>query len=97
MTRGRTVRVEDLLGRRVIGMDGRGVGRIEEIRVEKRSGEYQVAEYLLGTGGVLARWSLGRRLLGRRPRTLVVEWTQLDISEPDHPRLTCSIDEVKKT
>ena len=80
-------RVERLLGRRVKGLDGRVVGRIEEIRAEPADDSYEVVEYHLGTGAMLERLGLVSRLLGREPRTYIVKWDQLEFG-PDHqPRL----------
>jgi hypothetical protein len=94
MSRGHTVKVEDLLGALVRGRDGRRVGHIEEFRVVRREGEYQITEYLLGSGAMLERWSLTRRLFGARGRTLIARWDQLDISDPRRPRLTCPTEEI---
>ena len=94
MSRGQTVRVEDLIGSVVRTQDGRRVGHIEELRVARRDGEYQVTEYLLGSGAVLERWSLTRGWFKARGRTLIAQWDQLDISNPRRPRLTCAIEEI---
>ena len=94
--RRRLVRVEDLLGRRVRAADGRVVGHIEEICVERRAnGDYEVVEYHLGTAALLERLALVRRLTGRRGRTLVVGWEQLDIGRPDTPVLTCAPEDLR--
>jgi len=83
------VRVEDLLGREVHGQDGTRVGRIEEIRVERRNGAYEVTEYLLGPGALAER--LAQHLwFGRRRRMRTVPWDRLDISRPDKPLLLFS-------
>jgi sporulation protein YlmC with PRC-barrel domain len=93
--RRRIVRVEDLVGRRVSTADGTVVGRIEEIRARRRNDEHEVTEYLLGTGALLERLALVQRLFGRRRRTLVARWDQIDISRPDKPTLTCGVDELR--
>ena len=95
MSRGTLVRLEDLLGARVVGVDGRRVGRIEEVCVARREGEYQVMEYLLGAGAVLERWSCAENLFGFKGRKLTVRWDQIDISNPARPRLTCPLDEIE--
>ena len=91
----RYIHLEDLLGRRVAGQDGCAVGRIEEIRAERRAGEYEVTEYLLGTGALVERLSLVHRLLGRTPRMYVARWDQIDVTTPHRPRLTCRVDELE--
>ncbi len=90
------VRLEDLVGRKVRARNGRTVGRIEEVCAEARGDEYEVTEYHLGPGALLERLALVERLLGRAPQTIIVRWDQLDISDPLHPYLTCTVDDLKK-
>jgi len=94
--RRRMVRLQDLLGRRVRARDGRVVGRIEEVRAERRGDDHEVIEYRLGPGALAERLALARRLLGGRRETLIARWDQLDIREPRHPALTCSVDELRR-
>ena len=91
----RFIRLEDLLGRRVVGEDGCAVGRIEEVQAERRGTDYEVTNFLLGTGALIERLSLVHRLLGRRPRTYVARWDQIDVTTPKRPRLTCRVDELE--
>ena len=93
--RRRLVFVHELLGRRVRDVDGRPVGRIEEIRAERHGDEHEVTDFLLGPGALLERLSIVNRLLGRRRRTLVARWDQIDVSRPSVPRLTCRVDQLK--
>jgi hypothetical protein len=93
--RRRLVHLEDLLGRRVEAADGQLVGRIEEVRAERRGDDYELTEYLLGTGALLERLSIVSRLLRRERRTYIARWDQMDITTPARPRLTCRIDELK--
>ena len=94
------IRLEDLLGRRVKDRDGQVIGRIEEVHVEQSvdgpAGDYEITEYLLGPGALLERLSLLNRLLGRAPKTLVVRWDQLDITNPSEPRLTCDAGDLRR-
>jgi len=92
--RRRIVRVEELLGRRVRADDGRVVGRIEEVRADRRGDVYEVTAYLLGTGALLERLALVRKWFRRRPAKLVARWDQIDISRPDAPRLLCTPEEL---
>jgi hypothetical protein len=94
MSRPRRVHLEDFLGHAVCDPDGRRVGHIEEVRAVRRGDRYEVVEYLLGVGALITRLSIVRRLLGRKPRTLVASWDQMDISNPDRPRLTCPADRL---
>jgi hypothetical protein len=87
------VRLELLLGRRVRDAGGRDIGRIEEVRVERRDSDWLVSDYVLGVGGLLERLAAGtiaRAVLGplaRRAQRRTVPWADLDISDPEHPRL----------
>ena len=95
MKRARHVRLEELLGKRVVAADGTSVGRLEEVRVERRGDDYEVSEYLVGTGALFERLAFVRRLLGREVRAIVVRWDQLDITGHKHLRLLCTVAELK--
>jgi hypothetical protein len=86
------VRVEDLVGRKVRTKEGRVVGRIEEMRAERREdGECEVLEFHLGAGALLERWAIAPRAwFGWRAAVLVARWDQVDISRPETPVLTCA-------
>ncbi len=86
--------LHELLGRRVAGPDGRTVGRIEEIRAERRGDDHEITEFLLGPGALLERLSVVNRLVGRSRRTLIARWDQLDLSRLDSPRLTCPVEQL---
>lgn len=90
----RLVRVEDLIGQRVRERSGRVVGRIEEIRAERRGDRYEVTEYHLGTGAMLERLAIVRHLF-RPSDTIIARWDQIDIQHPDAPVLTCPVAELK--
>jgi hypothetical protein len=94
MSRGTVVRLEDLVGARVVDAKGRRVGHIEEVRAARHDGEYEIEEYLLGTAALLERWSAFQNLFGIKPRKLIARWNQLDISDARRPRLTCPRDEL---
>jgi sporulation protein YlmC with PRC-barrel domain len=96
------VQIQSLLNRRVIALNGRRIGRLEEIRIERRGEDYVVSEYLVGTFAMferLAALSIGRAVLkvlrltckGRGYR---VRWDQLDIRDPSHPKLLCTVDNL---
>lgn len=96
------VRVELLLGRRVLDTRGRAAGRIEAVRAERRDGEWLVSEYVLGVGGLverLAAGALAAGLLGRRaPRRerYTVPWDAVDFADPERPRLTRTLAELRR-
>jgi hypothetical protein len=86
------VAFQHLLGRRVLDEDGGTIGRLEEAYAERRDGELVITEWVVGTGGLLERLGLTAltgALLGRAAarRPEVIGWADLDVSNPDRPRL----------
>ena len=76
------VRVQDLLGRQVRAGNNQSVGRIEEIRVEKRGKGYVVREYHLGAAALVERLSAHvGSWFGRSRQMRVVAWDQIDLQE----------------
>lgn len=91
-----TLAIDQLVGRRVVDRDGRSVGRIHEVRVDRRDAEWIVTHYLIGVAGLLERLGVGIKLLiGWRTSGYIVKADQLDLSEPEHARLTCSRDDLE--
>jgi len=93
-----TLRLDRLLGRVVLTANNRRLGRIEELRAERRNGEWVVVAYVIGAAGLLERLGVGARLLAglERRRGFVARWDQLDLSSPERPRLSCSIDALTR-
>jgi sporulation protein YlmC with PRC-barrel domain len=97
------INLELLVGRRVFGLNGRSIGHLEEICAELSEGECLVTEYLVGAYAVverLAALSIGRailRLFGatKKHEGYRVPWDKLDLTDPERPRLLCSVDELK--
>ena len=98
------VHLELLVGRRVHDSSGRRLGRIEEVRAQQRGEDWVITEYLLGGGAMLERLSalhLGHaflRLLGAYSGApeYAVRWDQMDLSDPEHPKLHCPREELKQ-
>jgi hypothetical protein len=91
------IQLELLLGKQVYDLDGKAVGRVEEIRAEPRGEDYYVVEYHLGAYSFFERLSalpIGRAILtaigaaGSNGKK-AVPWDKLDIHDPEHLRLTC--------
>jgi len=93
----RELRLDRLIGRMVRTANHRRLGRIEEIRAERRASDWVVVEYVLGRAGLLERLGLGARLLfgRRRAAGYVARWDQVDVSDPMRPRLLCSVDQLR--
>ncbi|MFL6232023.1 MAG: hypothetical protein ACJ76N_02725 [Thermoanaerobaculia bacterium] len=95
----KTVHFELLLGRKVHDPEGKKVGRILAVRAEPEGEECVVREYLLGTAALLTRLGISAgRLLGlpvhREP--VRVPWDLMDLRNPEKPRLTCRVEELKR-
>jgi sporulation protein YlmC with PRC-barrel domain len=95
------IHLELLIGKRVFGLNGRPLGRLEEVRAELNNrGHCFVSEFLIGSYAVLERlsvWRIGRailRTLHVQKRGYRVRWEQLDLSDPRRPQLTCGVDEL---
>lgn len=96
--------LELLLGKQVHDFKGNSIGRIEEVRAEQQGDEWVIQEYLIGPAAILERlsaWTIGLavlHLLGARKihGGFSVPWHKLDLTDPTHPRLTCTIQELKQ-
>ncbi len=94
------IHVEMLLGRRVFAKNGKTVGRLEELVADLRKGECFVREFHLGSYALferLAAMPIARvflKLFGARKRYRI-PWDRLDLSNPERPRLLCSIKELE--
>jgi hypothetical protein len=92
------IRLDRLLGRTVRGRNGRWIGRLEEFRSERRGDGIVITAYVIGVAGLLERLGVGLKLLvGRAVGGHVARWDQLDISDPDRPRLTCAVEELERS
>lgn len=101
--RDREIHLELLLDRCVLDGDGKSVGRIEEVRAERRGEHWVITEYHLGRRAFLERLCV--RHLGfffvayfgahKLPAGYVVPWDKLDLSDPDRPRLLCRKEDLR--
>jgi hypothetical protein len=92
-----TMRLDRLIGRKILTANNRSLGRLEECRAERRDDSWVVTEWVIGSAGLLERLGFGvRMILGMRAgRSFVARWDQLDLSDPDRPRLKCSLEELR--
>jgi sporulation protein YlmC with PRC-barrel domain len=97
------VHVELLLGRRVFALNGRSIGRIEEIRAEiDTRHSCFVTEFLVGKYAFLERLSalsIGRAILqtlgARHEEGWRIPWDMLDLTDVERPRLLCKVNELR--
>jgi sporulation protein YlmC with PRC-barrel domain len=90
--------VELLIGRRVRDKNGKAVGRIEELQATWQGSRCLIEEYHLGPAAWLERFGIStKKLVGwplsRKP--FRVPWHQLDLTDPEHPRLRCAREELE--
>ena len=97
MSDARELRIEQLLGREVIGANNTRVGRIEEFRARRNGHGCVSTEIVIGLLGLFERLDLaGKLLFGGQRKGYVVRWDQLDVSNPSRPRLTCAVEDLQK-
>jgi hypothetical protein len=97
----RLLHAELLPGKKVLALNGKSIGRLEEIYAKADRGQFFVAEFLVGSYALLERlaaWSIGRAVLkvlgAKRQEGYRIRWDQLDLSDPQRPRLRCDVDEL---
>ena len=104
-TKKNEVKLELLLGLAVVDVHGERVGRIEEVLADRRGEELLVTHYLVGRYALFERFSIYHigislmRYLGSRAQSANphrIPWETMDLSDPEHPRLTCTLDELKR-
>jgi len=86
------IQLELLLGKKVYDLDGKAIGRLEEIRAEARGTDLYVVEYHLGAYSLFERLSalaIGRAVLtamgaARSGSKKSVPWDKLDIRDLQH-------------
>jgi hypothetical protein len=90
--------LDRLVGRMVMTANHRRLGRVEEIRAERHGAGCVVTAYVLGRAGLAERLGTGVRLLVGRELAAgyIARWDQLDISDVEHPRLLCPVEELLK-
>jgi hypothetical protein len=87
--------MDGLVGRRVIDCDGQSVGRIQEFRVRTAGADWVITHYVIGVAGLLERLGVGLRLLlGAKTSGYLARADQVDVSDPERARLTCSRDDL---
>ncbi len=93
----RELRLDCLIGRKVFAPNNRSVARLEEVHAEMHGKGCVITEYVLGSAGLSERLGVSVRLLfGRRGGGYIARWDQIDLSDPEHPRLTCPVEELRK-
>jgi hypothetical protein len=91
------VHLEMLFGKLVRDSEGARVGRILSVLGEIDGEDCVVREYGLGTASLLASLGISVSRIAGLPlrEPLRVPWDLLDLGDPGHPRLRCSLAELK--
>ena len=95
MTASTSLRLERLLGRRLVDALGYDVGSIDDVVAEPAGDAYLVTHIVVASTDRFGRLlgfvhqipTLRALGLGRRPRIRRIPWTWLDLSDPERPRL----------
>jgi hypothetical protein len=85
-----------------VALNGRSIGRLEEVRAETVRNQLLVSEFLVCSYAMLERLSSLRiggailRAFGawRRHGGYRIPWDKLDLSDPERPRLLCKTNEL---
>ena len=93
-----TIRLDRVIGRTIRTANNRKLGRLEECRAERRGDSWVITEWVIGAAGLFERLGVGvRMILGfDAGSSFVARWDQVDLSNPDRPRLVCSVAELKR-
>ena len=94
----RKVHLEQLLGKLVRDPDDAKVGRILSVHAEIEGDECTVREYDLGAAALMENLGISILRVAHglfRKEPLSVPWDLMDLSDPERPRLRCSLAELK--
>lgn len=96
MSKAVEIRIEQILGRQLLGANNRPLGRIEEVRAQVTASGCLVREVVIGMHGLLERLDVGARLVVgvERKGARVARWDQIDFSNPLKPRLLIGAGEL---
>jgi hypothetical protein len=93
----KTLRFDLLMGCRIRDVDGAVVGRLEEVRMERRGAEWVATDFHMGTGAALERFSASVFGIPRNAqRGWSATWEQMDWTDPGRPRVRCRRDELRR-
>lgn len=90
------IHFELLVGKRVHDVNGKVVGALRNGQAVRRANQYWVEWWEVGTAALFESLGISiARLVGIRVREpLRIPWQQLDLSDPEKPRLKCTKEEL---
>jgi len=92
----KTVRLQEIVGRPVHDVNGARVGCIRCVHADLVGDECVVREYEIGTAALLSRFGISLIGWPQHREPLCVPWAQLDLSDPQRPRLLCAKEDLPK-
>jgi sporulation protein YlmC with PRC-barrel domain len=96
------INLELLIGKKVLGVSGKSLGRLEEIVAEMHGRECLIEEFHVGGYALFERlsaWTIGRAflgLLGLGRGGYRIPWTEMDLSDPEVPRVCCPVTQLQR-
>lgn len=89
--------LQRVLGRKVLAANNRTIGRLEELRAERRGRACVITAFVIGAAGLLERLGVGVRLLfGPNTSGHIARSDQVDLTDPARLRLRCPITELEE-
>ena len=94
----------ETLGRKVYDANDKYAGRLEEIEVERGDESCLVTNYLVQHRGLMSRitqWAVSDSLrktipVSEKSLPYRVPWDLMDLSDPEHPRITVAQSELRR-
>jgi sporulation protein YlmC with PRC-barrel domain len=94
----------EILGKKVVDCEGRYAGRLEEIEAERGENESLIESYFVVHRGLIDRiqtWALAAPIqksipVREKSRPYRVPWDQMDMSDPEHPRILVPQSELSR-
>lgn len=89
--------LQRVLGRKVLAANNHPIGRLEEVRADRRGRACVVTAFVIGAAGLQERLGVGVRLLfGPNTSGQVARSDQIDLTDPARLRLRCPITDLQK-
>ena len=100
----REIHLFQILGRKVVDANGEYAGRLEEIEAERGDDECLIKSYLVCRRGAIDRiqsWAITAPVqkmipVREKSKPYRVPWDQMDLSDPEHPRILVPQAELKR-
>lgn len=98
MAGAKEIRLDQILGRQLLGGNNQPIGRIEEVRASRKGNGCVIVDVVIGMIGLLERMDLGARMIvGSTKHARIARWDQIDFSNPKKPRLIVPVEHLSNT